>query len=159
MNGKGYGMPSSHAQFLAFFSISLTLFLLFRHNSPATHASYRHSDTPTPLILRVSVSVLVLIVAVIVAASRVYLNYHTPKQVLVGCAAGVLSAVAWFVATEYARRTGLLQWLLDFEVCRFFRIRDLVVEEDLVEAGWQEWQLRTKRRRNLSNGHDLKKSN
>ena len=150
-------MPSSHAQFLAFFSVSLTLFLLFRHNSPATHASYSHSDTPTPLLLRVTVSTLVLMVAGLVAASRVYLNYHTPKQVLVGCIAGVISALGWFVATEYVRRTGFLQWALEFQICRFFRLRDLVVEEDLVEAGWQEWKLRIKRRRKMSNEHYPKK--
>ena len=31
MTGKGYGMPSSHAQFAFFFAVSISLFLLVRH--------------------------------------------------------------------------------------------------------------------------------
>ncbi|KLU88310.1 hypothetical protein MAPG_07297, partial [Magnaporthiopsis poae ATCC 64411] len=31
IHGKGYGMPSSHAQFVAFWALSLALFLLVRH--------------------------------------------------------------------------------------------------------------------------------
>lgn len=149
MNGKGYGMPSSHAQFLAFYSVSLTLFLLYRHTSPPSHASSPSPNSSTPLVHRVAVSIVSVIIAVLVAASRIYLNYHTPRQVLVGCAAGAVSAVAWFAVTELFRRTGWLHWVLDLDVCRALRIRDLVVEEDLVEAGWREWEARTKRRRGL----------
>uniref|UniRef100_A0A0D2XCM3 Dolichyldiphosphatase n=1 Tax=Fusarium oxysporum (strain Fo5176) TaxID=660025 RepID=A0A0D2XCM3_FUSOF len=37
IHGKGYGMPSSHAQFVAFWSVSLALFLLVRHKPPRVH--------------------------------------------------------------------------------------------------------------------------
>lgn len=147
-------MPSSHAQFLTFYSISLTLFLLYRHTSPPSHASSPSSSPPTPLRHRVAVSVLGSIVAALVAASRIYLNYHTPRQVLAGCAAGAVTAVAWFAITEWSRRTGLLQWALDLGVCRALRIRDLVVEEDLVEAGWREWEARRKWRRGIDGRGD-----
>ena len=154
MNGKGYGMPSSHAQFLAFYSVSLTLFLLYRHASPPSLASSPSSNSSTPLLHRVAVSVVSVILAVLVAASRIYLNYHTPRQVLVGCVAGAVSAVAWFAITELFRRTGWLHWVLDLGVCRALRIRDLVVEEDLVEAGWREWEARTKWRRGIDGKDD-----
>ena len=147
MYGKGYGMPSSHAQFMSFFSIYLALFLLFRHSSPPSRKSLSYPPSPAPLFHRVIVSILTLTFATFVAASRVYLNYHTPRQVLIGCTAGALSAMAWFVITEWARNTGLLRWILDMYICKTLRIRDLVVEEDLVEAGWREWQLRQERRR------------
>jgi len=84
--------------------------------------------------------------AAAVAVSRVYLNYHTPKQVLVGCAAGAVLAVAWFVATTLLRRTGWLAWALETNLSRALRMRDLVVEEDLADAGWSKWEAQRKRR-------------
>ncbi|KAL9122175.1 MAG: hypothetical protein Q9187_001276 [Circinaria calcarea] len=149
MNGKGYGMPSSHAQFLAFYSVSLTLFLLYRHALPPSHSTSPPSNSPTPLLPRAVVSLMSVIMAVLVAASRIYLNYHTPRQVLVGCTAGAVLAVAWFTITEWFRSTGWLHWVLDLYVCRALRIRDLAVEEDLVEAGWREWESKRKRRRGI----------
>ncbi|KAL1303976.1 hypothetical protein AAFC00_000422 [Neodothiora populina] len=144
IHGKGYGMPSSHAQFVAFFSVSLTLFLLLRHNPHAPGASSTH--IPTSVFERLVLSVLVLGGAFAVAQSRIYLNYHTPKQVLVGCAAGTVFALVWFGVTTYLRRAGWVEWALDFAVARYFRIRDLVVNEDLVDAGWERWQQRRQKR-------------
>jgi len=144
IHGKGYGMPSSHAQFVAFFSISLTLFLLVRHNPHAPGASSTH--VPTSFFERLILSLLVLGGALAVAESRIYLNYHTPKQVLVGCIAGTLFALAWFVLTTWLRHAGWIDWALDFAIVKYFRMRDLVVNEDLVDAGWQSWQNRRRRR-------------
>ncbi|KAI2621736.1 PAP2-domain-containing protein [Hypoxylon sp. NC1633] len=138
MNGKGYGMPSSHAQFVSYFSVSLMLFLLLRHTPPPT-TSRRRNHTPMGLPERAGWSALALAVAAAVAWSRVYLNYHTERQVLVGCAAGSVSAIGWFVITALVRRTGWLAWALETPVARFFRVRDLVVEEDLCQAGWEKW--------------------
>ncbi|OAA45120.1 dolichyl pyrophosphate phosphatase [Beauveria brongniartii RCEF 3172] len=136
IHGKGYGMPSSHAQFVFFWSIALSLFLLVRHRPTTT--------TTTPggarLVARLAVSATSLGLAAATAWSRVYLNYHTPKQVLVGSSVGVLSAVAWFVVTAALRSSGLLAWALDLPLVRAFRVRDLVVEEDLSEAGWDRWE-------------------
>ena len=139
-------MPSSHAQFTAFFSLSLTLFLLLRHRPlPASP-----SHTPFSLSQRALLSLLALLGAAIVAWSRIYLNYHTPQQVLVGFGAGAVSAVAWFMVTEFARSAGLLDWVLDTRAARELRVRDLVVEEDLVAPGWERWERkRMKRASNL----------
>lgn len=151
MNGKGYGMPSSHAQFVAFYSISLALFLLFRH-VPKPSATHR----PTTFLERVLLSAMSLLCAAAVSASRVYLNYHTPKQVLAGCAAGAVSALAWFLFTTALRRLEWIPWALDTELARMFRMRDLVVEEDLVEAGWQRWEARRTKETGASNGIEKK---
>lgn len=128
-------MPSSHAQFVTFFSLSLALFLLYRHNPKLSR-----SQTPTSLSQRALLSFAALLCAAAVAASRIYLSYHTGKQVLVGCAAGTFSAAAWFTWTTWLRRSGLLDWALDTTIARALRMRDLVVEEDLAEAGWQRWE-------------------
>jgi dolichyldiphosphatase len=143
MHGKGYGMPSSHAQFVAFFSVSLTLFLLFRH---VPHPTETH--TPFNFFQRFLLSLCALASAAAVAWSRIYLSYHTPKQVIVGCIAGATFAVVWFVFTTFLRRTGWIEWGLDTYCARLLRIRDLVIQEDLVDPGWARWEEK-RRRRNL----------
>ncbi|KAL3422695.1 PAP2 domain protein [Phlyctema vagabunda] len=152
MHGKGYGMPSSHAQFVSFFSISLTLFLLFRHTPPKKQTP---THTPLSMVERVGLSVLALANAGLVAWSRTYLSYHTNKQVYVGIAAGTLSAISWFLLTTVIRRTGLLTMILDHPFTRLFRMRDLVVEEDLTQAGWEKWE---EKRILRSNTNGTKKS-
>ncbi|KAI1168928.1 phosphatidic acid phosphatase type 2/haloperoxidase [Nemania serpens] len=138
MNGKGYGMPSSHAQFVTFFAVSMALFLLFRHQPPGPEQR-RRNHSPMAMSERVFWSTVGLIGAFTVAWSRVYLNYHTEKQVLVGCTAGLVIAVAWFSITSILRRVGLVAWAMEIPVARWLRVRDLVVEEDLCQAGWEKW--------------------
>lgn len=128
-------MPSSHAQFVSYFALTLALFLLLRHQ-----ATPSRSHTPISWGARAALSVLALGGAAAVAVSRVYLRYHTPKQVLVGCGAGLACAVAWFGFTAWLRRSGMVDWLLELEAARMLRARDLVVMEDLVEAGWERWE-------------------
>ncbi|KAI4730987.1 dolichyldiphosphatase [Aureobasidium sp. EXF-10728] len=144
LTGKGYGMPSSHAQFVSYFAVSLTLFLLLRHNPHAPNTSTTH--IPTSVFERLALSILVIAGAAAVAHSRIYLNYHTEKQILVGCVVGVLFAVFWYLFTAYLRRSGWLDWVLDTSIAKFFRLRDLVVNEDLVDAGWERWQQRRSKR-------------
>lgn len=100
--------------------------------------SYAHR--PWSLVERAAASLLVLLVAAAVAWSRVYLGYHTVNQVLVGLLAGTLSALAWYAVTAVVRQTGLLAWALESPVARALRVRDLVVSEDLSQAGWEKWE-------------------
>ena len=147
--GKGYGMPSSHAQFAAYFAVSAALFLLVRHSPPPPPSSppgdrrARNSrndhHTPMSRTERAAWSALALVLAAAVAWSRIYLKYHTPRQVAVGCVAGALSAVAWFAVTEVVRRSGWLAWAIDLPPARWLRIRDLAVDEDPCQAGWEKW--------------------
>ncbi|KAI9831994.1 MAG: hypothetical protein M1826_002723 [Phylliscum demangeonii] len=154
MNGKGYGMPSSHAQFVAFFAVSLALFLLRRHQQSPSPSP----PPPPPYVLlssrteRLLVSGGVLAGAAAVATSRVYLAYHTPGQVLVGSGAGAAFAVLWFVGTGWLRRSGWLDVLLDSRPAALFKLRDLVVGEDLVDAGWLRWQMLRRQRTRTGQG-------
>ena len=61
-------------------------------------------------------------------------------QVVAGCAAGLLSAVGWFATTEVLRQTGCLALALETPLARAFRVRDLLVEEDMCQAGWEKWE-------------------
>jgi dolichyldiphosphatase len=142
MQGKGYGMPSSHAQFVAYFSCYITLFLLLRHKP-----NFSVTPNATTLFQRVAISFLAFVGASAVAISRLYLNYHTKKQVLVGCSAGVLFSIIWFFAITFLRASGWIDWALDLSLLRALRVRDLVVSEDLTEAGWQRWEARRKLKR------------
>lgn len=138
-------MPSSHAQFVAYFSTFLILFMLFRHD-PHNHPAASKTHIPIPLWQRILLSVAAVVCAGAVAQSRIYLKYHKPRQVYVGIAAGVTCAVAWFVVTGMARRYGVIDWLLDSSPARWARMRDLVVHEDLVDAGWERWEARRRKR-------------
>lgn len=179
--GKGYGMPSSHAQFVAFWAVAMALFLLVRHTPSWTDHGYgprsaavdgqgggggarggqgnnrsaprrtsswgqdwvmveSYAHRPWTYAERAAASAFVLGVAALVAWSRVYLGYHTVNQVLVGCLAGAACAVAWYAATAAARSTGLLAWALESPFARGLRVRDLVVSEDLCQAGWEKWE-------------------
>lgn len=153
-------MPSSHAQFVAFWSVSCALFLLVRHRPVDTPARLRgrggaSSSRPWSVAERVAVSAAAAALAALTAWSRVYLGYHTPRQVVAGCAAGLLSAVAWFVVVEAVRYTGWLAWALDTPPARTLRMRDLVVEEDPCQAGWEKWE---EKRVVATTGHDKAKA-
>ena len=149
-------MPSSHAQFVSFFSAFLTLFLLLRHTPhPPGHPYASRTHDPLHFYQRVILSVASFFCAAGVAQSRIYLNYHNPRQVYVGFAAGVLCAVGWFIITEWARKAGWVDWILNLKVARLMRFRDLVVHEDLVDAGYERFELRRrdKMANHLTNGH------
>jgi len=103
------------------------------------------THTPLPYWQRAALSVCALAGAVAVAVSRIYLSYHTPKQVLVGCLAGALFAFIWFTFTSYLRSEGWIHWALDTGIARMLRMRDLVIHEDLVDAGWARWEERRRR--------------
>lgn len=126
-------MPSSHAQFVAFWCVSVALFLLVRHGGGT------RTGRSWPLPARLVVSALAFGVAGAVAASRVYLSYHTPRQVFAGLSAGTVCALAWFGVTYAVRSSGLLGQLLDSHPARLLLLRDLVVEEDPTIAGWERW--------------------
>lgn len=136
-------MPSSHAQFVAFFAVYLALFLLYRH---------------TPIVANSQIMIWFLVLGLCagssaVAVSRVYLNYHTPKQVLAGFAAGVVCAFSWFFVTGFLRTSGWIDWALDLNLAKQMRLRDLVLSEDLAAAGWERWETkRTSRRRGHTDG-------
>lgn len=140
IHGKGYGMPSSHAQFVAFWSVSLALFLLLRHKPSADRQTQAHGR-PWSLLERMAISVAAGGVAAATAWSRTYLNYHTPRQVIVGSAAGVIIALAWFAVTSLFRHTGFLAWCLELPPVRALRVRDLMVSEDMCQAGWEKWEI------------------
>ncbi|KAJ2024186.1 hypothetical protein IWW57_003834 [Coemansia sp. S610] len=80
--GDGYGMPSSHAQFMGFF-------VMFS-------AMYLEHQIATNVVQKRMVQMGAAVLGVLVAASRVYLGYHTFQQVLAGAAVGLLAGLFWY---------------------------------------------------------------
>ena len=144
-------MPSSHSQFLAFFGVYVSLFLLFRHRPPAAPSQLQKTfpkfPIPSSTIQHAIVSFLFIILAGLVAVSRIYLSYHTPRQVLVGSAAGTIAAFTWFAATTWLRSSGWIDYVLDTTLAQALRVTDLVVEEDLLDSRWERWERKRHQRR------------
>jgi len=176
---RGYGMPSSHAQFLSFWAVTVILFVWIRRQPGAAKVKegklrvengkvvvdgvekdFRetlHSDTKLSDVYRLQLeyrsltSVLITLASlasiVAMAYSRVYLHYHTTKQVMAGIAAGTIFAILWFGITETARKSGIVAWFLQWNIARVARLRDLMCEEDLVEISWQVWEERQRQKK------------
>lgn len=90
-------------------------------------------------------ALLALAFAAAVAVSHIYLSYHTQKQVLVGCACGATFALVKFAFITYSRQAAWIDWALGTWLFKAFRVRDLVIQEDLVDSGWARWEDRRRR--------------
>ncbi|CCK70140.1 dolichyldiphosphatase KNAG_0D03940 [Huiozyma naganishii CBS 8797] len=88
--GPGYGMPSAHAQFVAFAAVYLTLRIALQW--------------PEPLQRNTALVLLVWAGALAIAASRVYLNYHSLEQVCVGWQVGCSCSLATTLAVVVGGR-------------------------------------------------------
>ncbi|OAX39604.1 hypothetical protein K503DRAFT_72546 [Rhizopogon vinicolor AM-OR11-026] len=91
---NGYGFPSSHSQYMGYFSAFLTCHMYFRH---------RFASTGSMLLDQFFRAVVYLGLAAwagIVAYSRLDLLYHTPNQVQWGLGIGIALGVSHYVVTE-----------------------------------------------------------
>ncbi|KAK4580248.1 hypothetical protein LTR86_000451 [Recurvomyces mirabilis] len=86
--------------------------------------------------------------AAAVAQSRIYLSYHTPRQVYAGVLAGVVCAVGWFVVTSAARHSGVVDMLLETPVASSIDAYDVRSRFGDV-CGRRHWELRARRRKKL----------
>ncbi|KAL7267888.1 hypothetical protein RUND412_009508 [Rhizina undulata] len=141
MHGNGYGMPSSHAQFVAYFAMYLSLWVTLRS---------KHLLIPYRLLI-VTAS---FAGSVAVSLSRLYLAYHTTLQVTYGYIAGAIFAIAWFAFTQWLRNTDLGKdsplagltggrrlWDWGLWWGEMFWIRDMCTEVDLIEWEWSVWKV------------------
>lgn len=142
-------MPSSHAQFTAFWAVYMSLFLLVRYTPDAMTSAHRDGNPESSSRsrskwrkLRVYHTILAagcMGLAAATAGARVYLRYHSARQVLAGAAVGGVLGFVWFVGVGLARYWGWVDRALDLKMAGWLRVRDLVVSEDLVEVGYKEW--------------------
>ncbi|TFY73163.1 hypothetical protein EWM64_g10848, partial [Hericium alpestre] len=141
--GTGYGFPSSHSQYMAYFATFLVLHLWFRHRFVST--GYWIVDKLFQLLIHAAL----IGWAAVVAYSRFYLAYHSPAQVLWGVSIGVVFGVVFYLVAELIptrRPQSVLgrarMLLLTNPVSTWLRIRDgwLVWADGGVEEQWQAWR-------------------
>ncbi|CCG84779.1 protein of unknown function [Taphrina deformans PYCC 5710] len=123
--GKGYGMPSSHSQFMAFFGTYIVLYVYLRCiNSPVYWRMLRVLG--------------VVSTSVAVCVSRIYLTYHTRDQVMVGVAIGTMYGILWYNFFNIMKYMGLVDWTLDQPIARYFWLKDTIID-DALPREWQLW--------------------
>ncbi|RCK60527.1 Dolichyldiphosphatase [Candida viswanathii] len=109
--GLSYGFPSAHSQFMGFFVGYYTCIILFKiPKMPARHKRI--------------VCVMAVLSMLGVAFSRVYLLYHSCVQVIAGLIVGVTFGVAYFEVTSMIRDLGVVEWVLNWPIVRFFYVKD-----------------------------------
>lgn len=133
-----YGMPSSHAQFIWFFSTYVTLFVLLRlhHNHHNTTSSHSNS-VPLERTCRALIVLACWLLAGLVCLSRTYLQYHTQPQVLAGGALGVCSGTAWFAVTHLLL-TPIFPLVVQWRFSEFFMLRDTTLIPNIL---WFEYRI------------------
>lgn len=125
--GDGYGMPSSHAQFIAYFTTFSILYLY-------TRITFSQNLWKFPITL----SLIILLISV--SYSRIYLNYHTTKQVLVGNIFGMSFALIWFILTEYILRSfGVFKLIVESSLAKFFYLRDCSYIPNIIKVEYMNW--------------------
>ncbi|KAF8809502.1 PAP2-domain-containing protein [Phlegmacium glaucopus] len=141
--GNGYGFPSSHSQYMGYFTSFLMCHLYFRH---------RFSSTGYPVIdfiWRIVVYVGLLAWAGLVAYSRYYLGYHNVHQILWGLIFGVGLGIPLYLLAEVIPdryptsalgRAKIM--LLDHPIIVWLQIRDgwAVWADGGREGEWKIWR-------------------
>ncbi|XP_063065968.1 dolichyldiphosphatase 1 [Engraulis encrasicolus] len=132
-----YGMPSSHAQFIWFFVVYFFLFLYLRmhqtNNARCVELLWRHI-----------LSIMLLSMALAVSYSRVYLLYHSGRQVLYGGVTGSVVAVVWFFITQELL-TPLFPRIAAWPLSEFFLVRDTSLIPNIL---WFEYTVTRSEARN-----------
>jgi dolichyldiphosphatase len=111
-----YGMPSSHTQFMWFFTTYSFWYLLNR---------------PAPLKLKRWISVVpfaILCLTMGVTISRLYLGYHTFKQVAVGFLVGILSGTTWYLFLSIAEP--YFKPIINSDLGKLLELQDTINKRD-----------------------------
>ena len=117
----------------------MSLYISSTSNEPVQSCGYLSSFK------RTAVALLSFSGATVISLSRIYLSYHTPRQVLAGTLAGTVLAVSWFCATSYMRQckvkiAGATPWQWILRVGSLIYVKDMCLDVDLVEHGYNLWK-------------------
>lgn len=132
--GHGYGMPSSHAQFMGYFATYILTELVHAYQGPG---NLLHSRIGAMRVLQV------LAVTAAVLYSRIGLQYHTPIQVLAGVILGIVFAIVWRALCGIAYTSGLINAALDTRLCEMLCVKDTLSQQssrDRLRDEWVAWK-------------------
>ncbi|KAF9994020.1 hypothetical protein BGZ80_002623 [Entomortierella chlamydospora] len=126
--GDGYGMPSSHSQFMAYFATYMVIMMCRRGIEPGA-------------IIPQTVCAAVTVWSALVVYSRVHLYYHTWQQVVAGTICGFIFALFYYyIVNNILRPMGILEWIVDHPWARRLHARDTDAIPDLAKFDWEMWQ-------------------
>ncbi|KAL9648736.1 hypothetical protein ABK040_003673 [Willaertia magna] len=91
---ENYGMPSSHTQFMFFFTITVLCWFKIK----------------TPFIRKLTV-ISLLLLSLFVAYSRIAMHFHTPLQVLGGAILGIMNGFIWRLIYFYIFKPKIIPFL------------------------------------------------
>jgi dolichyldiphosphatase len=120
--GLKYGMPSDHSQFMGFLAAYLALWALRCWRAPRAQ--------------RALLVALAQAAAVAVAASRVYLGYHTPAQAAAGYGVGCVTGAVWFAAVQALARP-LFPAIAGSALGRALQLRDATRVDDVLAVEYR----------------------
>ncbi|OBA16906.1 uncharacterized protein OGAPODRAFT_38952, partial [Ogataea polymorpha] len=110
--GLVYGMPSSHAQFMAFFVTYMSLRMFLQWPTPVERST------------KIGLSVLLVAAQVLVCYSRLYFEYHDLAQIWVGTLLGQVLGSLCFLVVALLRDLGVVNRALDLQICQFLFMKD-----------------------------------
>ncbi|KAI7850925.1 PAP2 domain protein [Circinella umbellata] len=126
--GDGYGMPSSHAQFIWFFAIYGSLYL--SKNIKVDHVIEKR------IILFAMFSL-----AIAVCYSRIYLGYHSLLQVIAGGCAGCIFGLLWYQLLDYGLYSlGWSQSILNHPLSKRYYLKDMRMIDNVAKWEYQQWE-------------------
>ncbi|XP_013382252.1 dolichyldiphosphatase 1 [Lingula anatina] len=109
-----YGMPSSHSQFMWFFATYLVFFLFIR-----VHRNNKFVDE----LWKYATLTFVFSLATAVGYSRIYLGYHTFRQVFWGAVLGAILGALWFSIVQLVC-TPFFPLIAAWPISEYLMIRD-----------------------------------
>ncbi|KAH9479346.1 Putative dolichyldiphosphatase [Psilocybe cubensis] len=141
--GNGYGFPSSHSQYMAYFASFLIAHLYSRHRFSSTGSKI------VDFIWRMVVYAALLGWAGLVAYSRYYLGYHSAHQIIWGLAIGFVLGSTVYILSEAIPTRYPNSWLgrlkasiLDNPIVVWLQIRDgwAIWADGGREGEWVRWR-------------------
>nr|ACO15252.1 Dolichyldiphosphatase 1 [Caligus clemensi] len=141
-----YGMPSSHSQYMWFFYFYFVLFIGFR---------IRHNFEPLEMIWKAASVFGLGALTALICYGRLYLQYHTLSQVLVGALVGIGFSSLWFFLTQTLFSI-YFPMIASWKVSELFLIRDTSLIPNIF---WFEYtSARVEAKNRSTRGGKLKKN-
>ncbi|XP_022184315.1 dolichyldiphosphatase 1 [Nilaparvata lugens] len=124
-----YGMPSAHSQFMWFFATYVIYFVFIRLH-------HMNNNTTLENVWKTVIVTSCVFLATIVSVSRVYLQYHTWRQVFCGAVVGFLFGSLWFAAT-YFLFTPFFPIVVSWRISELLLLRDTTLIPNVL---WFEYK-------------------
>ncbi|EPY49496.1 palmitoyl protein thioesterase-dolichol pyrophosphate phosphatase fusion 1 [Schizosaccharomyces cryophilus OY26] len=115
IHGVGYGMPSSHSQFMGYFAAYMISW------------AYKYRKEEWSHISSLAKMGIYCVLSFCVCSSRYFLHYHSLSQVIVGFLTGLAFGYMWCWFTGQLRVLGMTKWILEFPIIEWFYIKDTII--------------------------------